>query len=220
MIKKLLFAGLVGVSTTIQAEPKKIEIDEPKFEAIKSPEYSANTKPKKWDQKEWLEMEVKFKVTNLIMRKLPKDKTLPKLTVKWFVVAEDPNKSDKYIRMTKEVVHVNIPIEEEMYTSCYISPSGVRRLSGGREKASEKMIFGVGGEFYLDGELIGFFASKDDKVKVNGKNMPFWYAPTLSESQSVQIHDKNETPFELLWIDKFAEVESEKNKAAPPEAGN
>jgi hypothetical protein len=222
-MKKLIISGLAACLVSIvyaqNSVQVKIDVDDPKFEGVDTPDFSVDTKSKKWKQKEWLEMEVKFEIE--AMKPMPRDKTLPKLTVKWFVVAVDPTKGGKnYIRLTKEVKHVNIPVGEEIFTSCYISPSGVRRLSNGGDNASKRIIFGVGGEFYIDNKLVAFFASEDNKVTVNGKKMPFWYSPSLSESNSVQIHDKNETPFKFLWWDRYAEIESKENKAAPPEEGN
>ncbi len=221
LFKKTLIASLIGLSFTVlhaqapkvQITDVKLEVDKPDFEDLKSPDFSANTKSKKWNQKEWLEMEVKFVIED-VKPKIPKDETLPELTVKWFVVAQDPNNKGKYVRLTKEVKHVNIPIGEDIYTSVYISPSGVRRLSGGGDAASKRLIFGVGGEIYFNGKLKAIFTSKNDTVKVGKEKKPFWYSPALSDSKGVQLHDKNETPFKFLWWDRYAEIASDKKPAS------
>lgn len=212
-----LFASVLLLSNLTFSQDKIqviLDIDKPDFENIQSPDLGG-TKTKKDTPKDWLEMEVKFQVK--AMKPKPRDETLPELMVKWVVVAEDPTRKGKYIRLTKEVQHVNIPVGEDLYTSCYISPSGVRRLSGGSDNASKKIIFGVGGEFYVSGELVGYFASKSDTVKVGGVKKPFWYSSQLAESDSVQIYKKNETPFEWHWYDRFAELETESNKAMKKE---
>jgi len=222
LFKKTLIAGLLGLSFTVvhaqapkvQITDVKLEVDKPDFEDLRSPDFSTNTKSKKWIQKEWLEMEVKFKIED-VKPKIPKDETLPELTVKWFVVAQDPNNKGKFVRLTKEVKHVNIPIGEDIYTSVYISPSGVRRLSGGGDAASKRLIYGVGGEIYFNGKLKAFFTSKKKTIpKGPNKGKPFWYDAGLSDSKGVQLHDKNETPFKFLWWDRYAEIASDKKPAS------
>lgn len=189
----------------------KIDIDKPQFEDIETPDLVGANQTKRDNPKDWLEMEVKFEIK--AMKPLPRDETLNELMVKWVVVAEDPTRKGKYIRLTREIKHVNIPVGEELYSSCYISPSGVRRLSGGGERASKNIIFGVGGEFYVGGELVGFFASEKATVKIGGVKKPFWYSSDLAESDSVQIYKKSDTPFQWFWYDRYAELETEANKA-------
>lgn len=222
LIKNALFASVAccALSTTYAQNADeqstyqvKIDVEDPDFDDLDSPDGENDTRDKTWTQKEWLEMEVKMEVKAIKPER--KDKTLPKLTVKWFIVAEDPTKSKKnYIVLKKEVEHINIPVGEEVYLSCYISPSGVRRLSNGGDKARKNVIFGVGGEIYVEGndEPVAFFTSKKTKVKVGGRTLPFWYSPDLAESTSVQIRDKNETPFKWMWWDRYAEIAPDKKK--------
>ncbi len=222
LIKNTLFASLAcyTLSFTYAQEEAKvttykviIDVDKPEFDDLESPDPPADTREKTWRQKDWLEMEVKFEIEAI--KPEPKDKTLPKLTVKWFIVAVDPTKEGKnHILLEKEIEHINVPVGEEIYTSCYISPSGVRRLSNGGDRASKNIIFGVGGEFYVEGndKPVAFFASKKDKVKVDGKKLPFWYSNKLSASTSVQIQDKSETPFQWLWWDRYAEIAPKKGE--------
>ena len=218
LLGAVLGASLGSLSAQ-QLTDIKVEVDKPDFENLRSPDFAANTKVKKWDQKDWLEVEVKFEL-KAALPKIPKDKTLPKLTVKWFVVAQDPTaQRRKYIRLEKEVTHVNIPFNEEIYTSVYISPSGVRRLSGGKDRADKGIFWGIGGEIYFNGQLKAVFTSNDKKTK-DGR--PFWYDSALSASKSVQLHDKSETPFKFMWWDRYAEVENKENgggAAAPPVGG-
>ena len=200
----IIHAQEVEKTTTYQV---KIDVDKPEFDDLESPDPPADTREKVWRQKDWLEMEVKFEIEAI--KPEPRDKTLPKLTIKWFIVALDPTQKQKsYILLEKEVEHVNVPVGDEIYASCYISPSGVRRLSNGGDRASKNIIFGVGGELYVEGqeEPVAFFTSKKDTVKVDGRKLPFWYAPNLAASTSVQILDKSETPFQWLWWDRYAEI--------------
>jgi len=208
----------VGVSYAQEITDVALEIDDPEFLDLQSPDPDANTESKSWTPKDWLEMEVKFKVKDVKPR-IPADKTVPELTVKWFVVVRDPTtKKKQFLRLEKEITHINIPIGEDIYTSVYFSPSAVRRLSGGRDRADKSLFWGIGGEFYYKGRLRGYFATEKAKTK-DGK--PFWYAPALSESKSVQLRDKSETPFKFFWWDRYAEIKPKDGSVAalPPAAG-
>ena len=205
------FVASAGAALAQDTGKILLEVEEAEFENVKTPDFVAGTKSKKWKQKDWLEMEVKFKVVK--MQKPTKDKTLPKLTVKWYVAIKDPNRRGKLLRLSSEVKHVNIPVGEDMYTSVYISPSGVRRLSNGGDNASKKLIEAVGGEFFLDGKPVK--GSKFSSKPLKRGKPPWWEHSTLSDSKSIKLQSKNETPFKFLWYDRYAEVETEENQAAP-----
>lgn len=201
--------ALTAASLSAQEEvafKAKVDIGKPTFENHETPTL-ATMKGRRSKPKDWMEVAVEFQVEKILPA--VKDDTLPELLVKWFVVAEDPNRPGKYILLTKEVKHVNIPVGENLLTSCYISPSGVRRLNNGRENVSKNMIYGVGGEFMVSGERVGYFTSKSKTVKVDGEKKPFWYSPDLSESNSVKIYQKNETPFEWIAYDAYAELDKD-----------
>ena len=173
-----------------------VAVNDPEFENLKSPEFEG-TNPKKWDHKDWLEMEVEFEVEKID----PRDaKFVDRLSVRWYVAAQHPDpKNKKFILLEKEVRHINIPVGEKIFSSVYLSPSAVKRLSGG-DRASEKVIKYVGGEILFNGSKVAEFSSK-------GQKPGWWQSGSLSRYDSIPLRSKNETPFHYFWWDRYAENE-------------
>jgi len=210
IFKTACISGILAASSCFVANAQqaleitdiKVSVDKPEFVALESPEFATNN-TKNWRPKDWLEIEVKFAVTD-VLPKIPADKTLPAVTIKWFVAIQDPSvKGKKYLRLERAIKHVNIPIGEEVYTSIYLSPSSVRRLSGGGDRADAGIIWGVGGEVIYKDRIIASFTNKNDRTK-DGR--PFWYDAGLSASNTVPLRNKNETPFINFWYDRYAEI--------------
>jgi len=206
-IAKVTLAAVAATSMLVvsaNAQQKaKLKIDKPEFDELTSPDFSGSIESKRWKAKDWLEVELKFKVEAIH----PKgDGFVDKLTVKWYVAVLDPEAAakgkKKYLLLEKEVNHVNIEVDEDMYVSCYISPSSVKRLSGGSDRANKNLISHVGGEILLNGTIVGNFTSK-------GKE-GWWNSTNLSRSTRIPLLNKNETPFKFLWWDRYAEISEEK----------
>ena len=205
-LSKLLNLGLVAA--VCSAAPaaysqavKKIEVEDPKFEDIQSPNFGGGKKP--WKPKDWLEVEVKVKLDP--GRAAPPDKHVDRLTVRWYVAVI--NKVDragkKYFLMEKEVVHVNVPLDEEFYLACYISPATIKRLTG-KDRANKNAILAVGGEITVPGAPApARFTSKGDIRK------PWWLSETMQPTKKYPLLNKNETPFKFLWWDRYLEIAPE-----------
>lgn len=217
-----MFSASVGVvsaqSSRVKIDGVVLDLSKPKYEDLKSPRFSANTKTKNWKSKEWLEAELKIEVKDIKARDsrtLPKDKTIPKMTVKWFVAVKDPNsKKQRYLLLEKEVKHVNVPIKEEVYSSVYISPSGIRRLTNGGDRASDSVIFEIGGEITVEGSSIKMGKQTGSKVFFSSTGKKWWETESDKIAQSnlgIDLHNKNETPFRYFWWDRYAEIEIDKN---------
>lgn len=194
----LVTATLLLPSAYGQTQVKLECEDEPSFEKLKSPDFSG-TNPKKWDDKDWMEMEVEFEVTLTD----PKDATfVDSLTVKWYVAAKNPDSSGgKWILLEKEVEHINIPVKEKLFSSVYLSPSAIMRLSG-KDRAAENVIDRVGGEILFNGTRVGAFSSKDKPG--------WWQSGGLSRYEKIPLRSKNETPFHYFWWDRYAENKVER----------
>ncbi|MCX6875743.1 MAG: hypothetical protein NTW21_18330 [Verrucomicrobia bacterium] len=175
----------------------KVEADKPKFDYLMSPEFSGG-KSKPFKPKGWLEVETKLKVA---VRPEPKSKTCDRLTVKWYVAVENPDKPTTYLKLTKEVEHVNIPLDEDVYVSIYLSPASIRRLTG-FDRATKNAVKYVGFEVIIDGKVE---ASETDKGEPK-----WWTKPSdkISDSETVPLLSKAETPFAQMWWDRYAEVKS------------
>ena len=182
-----------------------IKVDDPEFEGIPSPEISINGGDKRFKPKDWLEVEVKFSIEPNRGTKEPADGYYDGVTVKWYVATENPN-GDNFILLSKEVKHVNIPVGEDMYSSVYLSPSGVKRLSGSDSVGNNTIKF-LGGEILYQGRPLARFTNHENS---GWPRSPWWQSPNLVPSSNVPLYSKDETPFKIFWWDRYAEVEAER----------
>lgn len=182
-----------------QGQTAKVTADKTLFDDILSPEF-AGGKNKAFKPKNWLELEAKIKVS---MSPEPASKTCEKLTIKWYVAVKNPEKSGTMLLLTKDVQHVNVPLDEEIFCSIYLSPASIRRLTGSN----------IGGKGIV--EYVGY------EVLINGvkaaeetnKGQPGWWnaaSNKISRSESVPLLNKTETPFSNMWWDRYAEVSAER----------
>ena len=185
------------MTTPLMAQTGKVTLDSPQFEELPSPDVGGNTGVKSFKPKDWLEVEVK---ANIEMPDSYKEQFINKVTVKWYVAVEDPAGGRKPVYLEKEVHHVNVPVGEDFYSSVYLSPAAVLRISGG-DSASKRVVTSVGGEVLVNGQAAhnksGFFSSKAK---------PGWWTQ-LARYDKIQLLNKNETPFKFLWWDRYAEIE-------------
>ncbi|MGC6456896.1 MAG: Amuc_1102 family pilus-like protein [Akkermansiaceae bacterium] len=172
----------------------KFTVDDPKFGALQSPEINDGN-AKNFKPKDWLEIEVKLKVDRL--REQPKDNYLDEITVNWHVVVKGQDR--KAYKISRSITHVNIPTDEEVYVSIYLSPNTLRRITG-KPKASKSDLEAVGGEVALNGEMVGFFS--------HGERAGWWRKPLkdVEATSKFPLLDKTQTPFAPLWYDRYAEV--------------
>ena len=101
--------------------------------------------------------------------------------------------------------HVNVPVGEDVYSSVYLSPTAVKRISGS-DRAGKSILSHVGGEILVNGtqpvDKSGYFASKDKPG--------WWVSGKLSRYDKIPLRNKNETPFKFLWWDRYAEIDDER----------
>ncbi|MGJ8633876.1 MAG: Amuc_1102 family pilus-like protein [Luteolibacter sp.] len=188
----LLSLALVGM---VNAQSYKVEGQDPEFDDLPSPEFSGG-KQKSVKPKEWLEMEAGMKIQ---MAPEPKSKTAERVTVKWYVAVEHPDKRNAYLLLTKDITHVNVPLNEEIFSSVYLSPSSIKRLTG-EDRAGKRIIYSVGYEVLINGVKLAESSSK-------GK--PGWWnasSSTISRSDTVPLLSKDETAFANHWWDRYAEI--------------
>lgn len=177
----------------------KVDVTEkPKYDDILSPDISG-TKSKPVKPKEWLEVEAKIKVD---MAPEPKNKTCDHLTVKWYVAVENPDKVGTFLKLTKEIEYVNVPLKEDVYCSVYLSPASIRRLTGFSLSGKRAVKF-VGFEVIIDGKTVADATDKAGKDK-------WWAAASdkIAESTTVPLLNKMETPFAAMWWDRYPEIKA------------
>ncbi len=190
------FAVTAIVSTQVASgQAARILAEKPAFDDLPSPEFSGG-KQKSFKPKDWLEIETKIKAS---MSPEPKSKTCERLTVKWFVAVKNPDKPGSMLLLTKDIDHVNVPLEEEVYCSVYLSPASLKRLTG-TDSGGKSAVEAVGYEILVNGEKV---AAETTKFK------PGWWnaaSEKISRSDSVPLLNKAETPFSNMWWDRYAET--------------
>jgi hypothetical protein len=173
----------------------KVVGEKPSFDNLPSPEFSGG-KQKSFKPKDWLEIETKIKV---YLAPEPKSKTCDKILVKWYLLVKNPERAGTMLLLTKDVEHVNIPLDEDIYVSVYLSPASLKRLTGS-DRGGKNVVEYVGYEVLVNGEKVAAETSK-------GK--PGWWnvaSSKIARSDAVPLLNKSETPFRDMWWDRYAEV--------------
>lgn len=181
------------------AQSFTVEGDKPAFEDISSP--NLGDSKNSFKPKEWLEIEASITVD---MKPAPRSKTADRILVKWYVAVENPDKQGTYSLLTKDITHVNIPLGEKVFSSVYLSPSSVRRITGG-DRAGKSLVFMVGYEVLVNGVKV---AEESSKGKAGWWNTS---SDKISRSETVPLLDKSESAFAHMWWDRYAEISKEKN---------
>lgn len=177
----------------------KGEVSNVTFDNIPSPEVQSG-KSKAFKPKDWLEVEagIKLPAANAEQKKAG---FINQVTVKWYVAVKNPE-GKGVIKLAKTINHINVPIDEEIFSSVYMSPSALKRLTGS-DKASKGAVEAVGIEVLVDGEKVAQQAVKQKEG--------WWNAGSLSDqSDKFPLLNKDETPFAMLWYDRYAEIQKER----------
>ncbi len=199
-LKTLLpLACSIGLASSVfgqleLSKDAKFSVGDPKFTQLQSPQIQDGN-GKSFKPKDWLEVEVKLKVDKL--RNEPADKYLDQIKINWHVVVKGQDR--KAYKISKTVTHVNIPTDEEVYVSIYLSPNTLKRITG-KARASKSDLEAVGGEVELNGAMVGFFTF--------GEKNGWWRQPLkkVEATSKFPLLDKTQTPFAPLWYDRYAEV--------------
>ena len=180
----------LAVPSVLGAE-ERAQVEKPTFDDLPSPEFNVG-KSKAFKPKDWLEVEAKIRLPKGTRDELFADQ----ITVKWYVAVK--NKEGRgFFLLTKDINHINIPTDEDIFVSVYLSPSSIKRLTG-QHHAGKNSVDRVGIEVLRGGVKIGEVSSKD--------KAGWWNAPSLSRSDKFPLLDKNQTPFRDMWWDRFAEI--------------
>jgi hypothetical protein len=190
------FSIITSVSSgTADAQAAKVAADKATFDDLTSPEF-AGGKQKAFKPKDWLELETKVKVS---MAPEPKSMTCDRLTVKWYVAVKNPEKAGTMLLLTRDVEHVNIPLEEDVFVSVYLSPASLKRLTGS-DRGGKSAVEAVAYEILVNGVKVA-----EDTTKFKSG---WWNAASdkISRTDAVPLLNKAETPFANSWWDRYAEV--------------
>ena len=178
-------------------QASKVVGEKPSFEDLPSPEFSGG-KQKSFKPKDWLEIEASLKIS---LAPEPKSKTCEKILVKWYIAVKNPEKAGSMLLLTKDIEYVNIPLDEAIFFSVYLSPASIKSLTG-TDKGGKGAVEYVGYEVLVNGEK---------KVEETSKGKAGWWtSPNLSRSESPPLLSKADTPFSNMWWDRYAEVAAER----------
>jgi hypothetical protein len=191
-------AAFAGLATPAHAQGKA-EVSNLTFDDIPSPEFQG-VKNKSFKPKDWLEIEASMKIpaTNADQKRAG---YLNQVTVKWYIAVKNPD-GKGVIKLTKTINHINVAVDEEVYSSVYLSPANIKRLTG-RDKAGKSALEAAGLEVLVDGVKVGEAAVKQKEG--------WWNAGSLSDqSDKFPLLNKDETPFAAAWWDRYAEIQKER----------
>lgn len=183
-------------------QASKVEGSDLSFDDLPSPEFSGG-KQKSFKPKDWLEIETKLKIS---LRPEPKSKTCDRFTIKWYVAVKNPDKPGTMLLLSKDVEHVNAPLDEDIYCSVYLSPASITRLTGSAKNGKNAVEY-VGYEVLIDGRQVAVESNKTVKGKKEWWNLT---SDSLSRSDAVPLLDKMHTPFSNMWWDRYAEIAEER----------
>lgn len=198
-MKKLLtilaLAGVLGSSLhaqqQIQLKVGDVEVGKMEYDAQKTPNFQAGDVKNKNipNPRDWLELEVEFKLKG-------DPKTVVKeLLFRYYIGFKDQTGSARIL--TGDVKHINIVPGEDSFSSVYVSPSTLGEITGDFRRFQPNSVEAVGVEVIYNGVIVG------GKSSMSGARAKFW------ESTGTQggVLAKGDTPFALLWIDRYADAE-------------
>lgn len=190
----LILAALpASVSAQDRANVGKIE-----FDNLPSPDLSG-TKNKSFKPKDWLEVEAGITLAPQ-NREQQEIGFIDSVVVKWYVAMKD-NASKRVVLLTKDVTHINVPVDEEFFTSVYLSPNTLKRLTG-TDRAGKSAVEVVALEVLINGVKVG--------EQTSSMKSGWWNSPNLARGDRFPLLNKAETPFKIYWWDRYAEVEEDR----------
>ena len=167
-----------------------VEINSMDIESQQTPEFQANGPKSKSipSPRQWLELEVEFEVDG------DRDAVVPELLFRYYIGMRD--KDGQSLVLTGDVTHTNVLCGEDTYSAVYVSPDTLGTITGDYRRFQPSAISAVGVEVYYNGVIVGGDST------LSGSRSKFREA--LSTRPGVLA--KHETPFALLWLDRYAGV--------------
>lgn len=181
----------VAQSQQIQLQVGDVDVKNIEAETQKTPIFQADAVKDKNvpNPRDWLEVEVEFEIDG------PSDAVVPELLFRYYIGFTDQNGSPRVL--TGDVKHTNMIVGEEYYSAIYVAPSTLGEITGDFRRFQESAIQAMGVEVIYNGVIVGGDSS------LSGSRAKFWQ----STGTQPGVLPKHKTPFALLWIDRYAEVE-------------
>lgn len=198
---KILFSafvilGLSGLYAVAQPQQLQLQVGDVDVKKIdkqtqKTPIFQASgVKDKNIpNPRDWLEVEVEFKIDG------PSDAVVPELLFRYYIGFSDQNGNPRVL--TGDVKHTNMLAGEEYYSVVYVAPNTLGEITGDFRRFQDSAVAAMGVEVIYNGVIVG------GKSTLSGSRAKFWQATGTQPG----ILSKHDTPFALLWIDRYAESE-------------
>jgi hypothetical protein len=186
-MKKIAFTfaalGLLALDASAQAPApvtmKNVKIKKISPALVSTPKYNVDIPDKRSDLLKWFEIEVEFEVNDIPL--------VDELTFNYTVLINGK-------LCPGEVTHVNIPKGNSRFSVMYISPRSLDRITLGKT-LSQGMIDNIWVTVSKSGQKLGEDALKKAPI------------PNLPQMPD-QLVKKGDTPFQVLWWDRYEAVKS------------
>lgn len=184
----LIASSLHAQQAMIPLQMGDVKVSGITFDTQKTPIFQADGVKSKNipNQRDWLEIEVPFEI------KGPRNGVIKELTFRYYVGLKDQTGAPRVL--TGDVKHINMLCGDKTFSCAYVAPAVLGEITGDFRRFQANAVQGVGVEIYYNGVIVGGSTSTNTK---------FW--ETLPTTPGVL--GKAETPFALLWIDRYAEVD-------------
>lgn len=191
----LLVGGLLLSAASLQAQQQPVQlkmgdikVSSPSLLSQKTPTFMAgDVKVKNIpNPRDWLEIEIEFEVAG------DRKAVVKELLFRYYVAMRDQGNQVRCL--TGDVKHINVLCREKTFSAAYVAPAVLGEITGDFRRFNTSSVEAVGLEIIYNGVVVGGTSTKGGS---------FWQ--TLGTQPGVL--GKADTPFALLWIDRYAEVD-------------
>ena len=180
--------ALVIAPDVAQAQAIKVDIKDVNVETMPTPQFSYDGETKKLPSaREWVEIEVEFEAES-------EDRNAEFIDDIEFTYYVALTGKEGGVMLVQEVVHVNVPVKSEIFSNVFISPATIQKITGS-EANSASIVGAVAVEVRYKGAPVA--------REVTDKESTNWWQ-TMQRTEGMLL-SKRETPFAILWTDRYAE---------------
>lgn len=194
LLASLLFTGALQAQTAGEKMPAvKLRIKNVEVQEQPTPMFNvSNIKMKRWEPKNWIELDVEFDI------KLPEDAggrkgTYLGMQLNIYVALQHSNKEGKREVITGTLDLVDIPADQPCHALAYISPATMKSIFQKDNVTASSDVQGWGVEFIAEGKVI---AAKSSVGKT-----AWWENKDAFAMLQGQLLNKMQTPFADVFGD-------------------
>ncbi len=174
--------------------PTQVEAKIENIKAIiqKTPEFQATVSDSKKDprRREWLEVEVEFETKSNSPIGI-----VPEVLVQYYVAVEGAGRQIQVL--SDSYTYTNVVDGEESFVVVYVSPYSLARVNGEMGGFKLRDVKALGVEILFNGRVV---AEGAEGLRER------WWTQTQAPRKGGLLSPKEQTPFSLLWIDRYLEL--------------